>query len=887
MTPVRPELPPNFEPNFVKNPIDRFIIAKQKYLGLKHADEADRITLIRRLSFDLIGLPPSGEEVAAFVNDQSTLAYEKLVDRLLASPHFGENMALPWLDLVRFADTIGYHSDNPMNVAPYRDYVIKSFNENKPFDRFTIEQLAGDLLPDATIDQKVASAYNRLLQTTEEGGRASQGIHGEICRRPSPRRVDRLARRNLGMRNAMIINLILIKRGDFYQMAAFFSDVQEVAVGRREPGMPVPDESQASKLNTLDDEVATAEKTLKEATAQLAEKMPDWERSAREVVWEPLEIVALRSAAGTVLRKRPTARSSRTPSWCRVRNRIRSWLERSPRTSPVSRGGVERSVVAQWRAGIGGQRQLRPHRNQTRRRERIARRASGSGDFEKSGRRSLSGRLPDPRRDRRQKRDGLGRLAPGRQRPRGRLRIRQTTWRRRRDDPGDHARFSIDPCSASHRQASDSRFQPGPIPPIAGFRRKFARHSPRPAISARPIKISSLTNSLKRLRLGCVRFATTSPRSRRSADDYVNGLPKVLTSVSGTPRMTRILPRGNWLDETGEIVEPDVPGFLKPQKTSASSKRLTRLDLARWVASRDNPLTARVVVNRLWKQFFGLGISKTVDDLGSQGEWPTHPDLLDWLAVEFMDRNWDLKQIVRLLVTSETYRLASTPSIEQKRVDPFNRFLAHQGRWRLDAELVRDNALTISGLLVPEIGGPSVKPYQPAGYWDALNFPDRTYQADHGPNEYRRGIYTHRQRTFPHPSLVAFDAPSREECVAERARSNIPQQALALLNNPTYVEASRAFAVRIVKAGGASTLDRLRFAFETALSRKPTDREAWLLTDLLIKHLREYSLDKTAAEKLLKVGDQPVPKDVDPLELAAWTSVARVILNLHETITRY
>ena len=338
--------------------------------------------------------------------------------------------------------------------------------------------------------------------------------------------------------------------------------------------------------------------------------------------------------------------------------------------------------------------------------------------------------------------------------------------------------------------------------------------------------------------------------------------------------MTRILPRGNWLDETGEVVEPDVPGFLKPEKTSASSKRLTRLDLARWIASRDNPLTARVVVNRLWKQFFGLGISKTVNDLGSQGEWPTHPDLLDWLAVEFMDRNWDLKQMVRLLVTSETYRLASTPSIDQKRVDPFNRFLSHQGRWRLDAELVRDNALTISGLLVPEIGGPSVKPYQPAGYWDALNFPTRTYEADHGPNEYRRGIYTHRQRTFPHPSLVAFDAPSREECVAERARSNIPQQALALLNDPTYVEASRAFAARIVKAGGASTLDRLRFAYETALSRKPTDREAWLLTDLLIKHLREYSLNKTAAEKLLKVGDRPVPKDVDPLELAAWTSVA-------------
>ena len=291
-------------------------------------------------------------------------------------------------------------------------------------------------------------------------------------------------------------------------------------------------------------------------------------------------------------------------------------------------------------------------------------------------------------------------------------------------------------------------------------------------------------------------------------------------------------------------------------------------------------------MNRLWKQFFGIGLSKVVDDFGMQGEPPVNPELLDWLACEFMESGWDVKHIVRLIVNSRTYKQVSTVSRELQTRDPYNRELARQSRWRIEAELVRDNALTIAGLLVDRIGGPSVKPYQPDGYWENLNFPTRTYQADTGADQYRRGLYTWWQRSFLHPSLLAFDAPSREECAAERSRSNIPQQALVLLNDPTYVEAARAFAARILRQGGADANARIRWAWRQALSRLPRSDELNTVRALLELHLGEYRRDSQAAQALSKTGLSPAPGDLDPAELAAWTNVARVILNLHETIIR-
>jgi hypothetical protein len=376
--------------------------------------------------------------------------------------------------------------------------------------------------------------------------------------------------------------------------------------------------------------------------------------------------------------------------------------------------------------------------------------------------------------------------------------------------------------------------------------------------------------------------------ARKAKSDFEATVPRCLVTIStGERRTVHILPRGNFLnEEAGEVVEPSLPAYLPEAKTSTKEQRLTRLDLANWVVSRQNPLTARVTMNRLWKQFFGTGLSRMLDDLGTQGEVPPNQPLLDWLACEFMDSGWDIKHMVRLMVTSQTYRQVSTQTPELRAKDPYNRELACQSRWRLEAELVRDEALSTSGLLVPTIGGPSVKPYQPEGYWENLNFPPRTYESSKGEDQYRRGLYVWWQRSYVHPAMLAFDAPTREECAAERIRSNIPQQALVLLNDPTFVEASRAFAARILKEGGADAASRMTWAWQQALARQPQAAELEVLTRLLKQFQTEYARDKAAAEALLKVGLQPIPEGLDSAELASWTNVARVILNLHETITR-
>ncbi|HJT32226.1 MAG TPA: DUF1553 domain-containing protein, partial [Pirellulales bacterium] len=366
-------------------------------------------------------------------------------------------------------------------------------------------------------------------------------------------------------------------------------------------------------------------------------------------------------------------------------------------------------------------------------------------------------------------------------------------------------------------------------------------------------------------------------------DEIIKSAPTSLVSMSVEPRVVRILPRGNWLDDSGEIMSPATPAFLPGIEWG--ERRGSRLDLARWFVSRDNPLVARVFVNRLWKICFGQGLVKTLDDFGTQGAWPTHPLLLDWLAVEFMESGWDMKHMLRLMVTSSTYRQTSDAPSERPR-DPGNQWLARQNRFRLDAEMVRDNALFVSGLLSEKIGGPSVKPYQPAGYWMHLNFPTREWSHDHGENQYRRGLYTWWQRTFLHPSLLAFDATSREECTVERPRSNTPLQALVLLNDPTYVEAARALAARVVREAPSGAGERMAFAWRQVLGRAPTADEARVLTGLYEKNRQSYAADPAAAGESLKNGEAPVPS-ADAIELAAWTAVCRAILNLHETVTRY
>jgi hypothetical protein len=375
--------------------------------------------------------------------------------------------------------------------------------------------------------------------------------------------------------------------------------------------------------------------------------------------------------------------------------------------------------------------------------------------------------------------------------------------------------------------------------------------------------------------------------AKKAHADFEATVPRSLVSERlETPRPVRILPRGNFLIETGDLVEPALPAFLRPPEANAVARRLTRLDLAEWLISPEHPLTARVVMNRTWKQFFGVGIAKVLDDFGAQGEPPRNPALLDWLACEFRDCGWDMKRMVRLLVSSGTYRQASTAPRDLLSRDPDNREFARQGRWRVDAELVRDAALSFAGLLNPDIGGPSVRPYQPDGYWENLNFPVRTYEPTAGPGQHRRGLYVWWQRSFVHPSLLAFDAPSREECAADRNRSNIPQQALVLLNDPTYVEAARAFATRILRECEGDASARIAWAWRQVLGRAPRGEETAVLRALLDSHLSAYRENADAAAAFLKVGAAALPDDLDPAELAAWTNVARALLSLHETITR-
>ena len=372
-------------------------------------------------------------------------------------------------------------------------------------------------------------------------------------------------------------------------------------------------------------------------------------------------------------------------------------------------------------------------------------------------------------------------------------------------------------------------------------------------------------------------------RRRRELLDHADEC--LVTKVSDELRAVRILPRGDWMDETGEIVEPQAPHFLDP--IPVNGERLTRLDLANWLVAPENPLTARVFVNRMWKMLFGAGLSKVLDDIGSQSETPVNQELLDWLAVEFMESGWDVKQILGTMALSETYRRSSEPGPELREKDPFNRFLGRQTMLRLDAEFIRDNALAVSGLLNREMYGPSVRPYQPADYYKDLNFPKRVYVPDYNENQFRRGVYTHWQRTFLHPSLMAFDAPSREECTVERVVSNTPLQSLAMLNDPSYVEAARALAVRVLRSAETETAGRVNFAFEAAFSRKAAPEEQEVLGELVSSQLADFRREPERAKQLLGVGFAEVPQDLDPVELAAWTGVARAIMNKHEFVIRY
>jgi len=886
-----------------KNAVDVLVRQRLRGLGLKPSPQADRRTLARRLYFDLIGLPPKPEVVEAFAQDKSPDAISRLIEKLMASPQFGERMAIGWLDVVRFADTIGYHSDTPRNVWPYRDYVIKAFNENKPFDQFTREQLAGDLLPANTQEQKVASAFNRLLLTTEEGGAQPKDYEARML-------TDRVRAvssiwlgQTIGCAQCHDHKFDPIKQRDFYSLGAFFADIKETIIGAREPGMLVTDDRQAAELARLETELARAEQEFDTPRPEWTAAFAQWpqrqlEALNQDVNWTALTpISAVTDTASrlkiekdhsVVASGRKTDRETYTLSFTNgVTDVLGLRLEALPHDSLPAKGPGRAEngsfVLTELTAKI-----QRPGQT-SQVMEFVSARADfeqiGDGTTEEGPIHSAASAIDG------ETRDGdkgwailplagqahhlvLELAAPLTLQP-GETLVLELQQNRSGYALG-HFRFGVTTNAGALRGAV------GVAPPkeIAEI---LLLDAPERSVKQKEKLFEHFKNTAPetaglRHRLGAARVAK---------GDFEAGIPRCLVSVvASEPRTVRILPRGNFLIETGDLVQPALPAYLVTSSSNAREHPLNRLDLANWLVARDNPLTARVVMNRLWKQFFGVGLSKVVDDLGAQGELPPNQALFDWLACEFMDSGWDVKHMVRLMVSSDTYQQSSVSSKKLRARDPLNRELAVQSRWRLDAELVRDNALFVSGLLTEKIGGPSVKPYQPDGYWENLNFPVRSYDMTTGQDQYRRGLYVWWQRSYLHPSMVAFDAPTREECAAERNRSNIPQQALVLLNDPTYVEASRALAVRMLKEGGADAKSRLTWAWRQVLARAPRADELKTIQALLEKQLAEYRSDSKSAESLLKIGQTPPPKDLDQSELAAWTNIARVILNLHETITR-
>lgn len=893
----KPAVPKAEDAAFVKNPIDNFILEKQRENSLGHSKEADKITLLRRLCFDLTGLPPTPEQLKNFLADNSAKAYETLVDQLLASPHYGERMAVFWLDLVRYADSVGYHGDQPITVWPFRDWVIQSFNKNIPFTQFTIEQLAGDLLPNATLENKVASGYNRLGMMSAEGGVQDR----EYLAKYAAERVRNLSGvwlgTTLGCAECHDHKFDPFTTREFYSMEAFFADITEKGLyGGSDFGtrMTLPSKEQQAQLAALDEKIATLKKTLETSTPEIEKQQAAWESSVANssVKWsvlKPQKAVSKGGAKlavaedGSILASGKKADKDtytldiKLPKGSFTAIKIEALPHASMPAGGSGRAGNGNFVLSELAATSGDKKPVAFMDASATFEQTFA----GDGNPYKKW--SAASAI-----DGNSKGDEWGwAILPEVAKP------QHAVFQMKENLAGDSTLVLT--LEQNHGKGNHTlgsfriSITDGTRPVKAGGGASL----PADVLASLAIEPAK-RNEQQKLKLAA-HYRTISPvldaarkdlaSIQAKRNDLEKSLPTTLVTVAREPRTIKVLARGNWMDNSGEVVTPAVPAFLPAIKNDGKA-RLNRQDLAKWLVSDDNPLTSRVLVNRLWKLFYGQGLSKKLEDIGSQGEWPSHPELLDYLASYLRENNWDLKKTIKLMVMSGTYRQTSVPSAELQEKDPYNRWLARQSRFRIDAEFIRDNYLSISGLMVDRQGGPSVKPFQPPGYWSYLNFPTREWQKDNGESVYRRGLYTHWQRQYLHPAMLAFDASCREECSADRVRSNTPLQALALLNDPCEVEAARVFAEKILKEGGKTDAEKIEFAFTRALSRSPKPGEREILLNLVTQYRKSLAQDPGAAKAFLSVGDKPPSGDLSEGELAAWGGVARALFNLHETITR-
>ena len=923
--PARPEPPAVKNREWVRNDIDRFVLSRLERESLEPSKEADKITLLRRVTYDLTGLPPTPADIDAFVADKAPDAYERRVDALLQSPRYGERMAVPWLDASRYADTHGYHIDSHRGMWPWRDWVINAFNRNMPFDEFVIEQLAGDLLPDATREQKVASGFNRNHMINFEGGAIADEYQVEYVMDRVEATSGAFLGLTMGCARCHSHKYDPITHKEFYQFYAFFNNVAERGLdgrlGNAAPTLLLSTPEQQRLLDEMDAGIEEREQALDDDIVEPLQR--EWEQTVNSLPL-PLETEALaahydldgsfadgsgRYQHGRTIAGEPTFESG-------MLGRAASF----DGDTEISFGSVGRFdrrdpfTVAFWVRGSGNEPMTVLHKLEGKQHGY----AIGFEDVKLFDIQRWEARLT---------------LRVGADAPAGAIRLR-TAERLHYGDwyhvavassgsgtaaglavyvNGTRARVEVVEDTLAGSIAVDAPLRVGG----RAFGPPFLGRIDDLRVYTRALSPAQIEQLAKHYRARMILSGITGKRTKEEAQDlrtyYLTyaasdsmkqaflelrdlrlrrtALEKQIPTamVMGElkkPRETFVLGRGDYRNRT-EKVQPGVPAMLPPLPEGAPRTRLT---LARWLVQPDHPLTARVAVNRFWQMYFGIGLVKTQEDFGVQGEPPINPGLLDWLATEFIRNKWDIRAIQRLIVTSATYRQSSAVTRTLAERDPENRLLGRGPRFRLPAEMIRDTALFAAGILNEEIGGPSVFPYQPAGLWEELAFGDgfsaQSYTQSHGPDLYRRGMYTFWKRSVPPASLATFDAPDREKCAARRALTNTPLQALALLNDPTYVEAARNLAQRVLLEARLDEGQRVALAFRLAVARSPSRGESGVLRDLLKTQRAVFVNDRQAARKLVSVGESKYDDRLDVSELAAWTTMASTILNLDETITK-
>ena len=887
----------------VLNPIDAFILQRLEQQRMSFEPAADDETLIRRLTLDLTGLPPTIAEVDAYLTDNRPDAYDRLVKRLLQSPHYGEHMARYWLDAARYGDTHGLHLDNIRGIWPYRDWVIQAFNSNMPFDQFTVEQLAGDLLEDPTVQQRVATGFNRCNVTTGEGGT----IASEYLVRYAVDRVETTSTVWMGLTIGCAVchehKYDPISQREFYQLFSYFYSLTEKALDGNvllpPPSIKVPSASQAKQLETLQTEIQSWQSRLQNTIAQMEYTDPGVEDdqnasvSRVDYVWfdDDPPVGAVLNQLGHPWKY---VQSPEHPVFQGEKSVYRTapgltqhlW-QGAPQPLTVGADDIlfvyvyldpddpPEEVMLQFHQqnswehrAIWGKNLIEWGNKDTPSRFRV-------GDLPAIGK-WVRLEVPVAR---------VG-LQPGSHIDGWAFTQHggSVYW----DYAGIHtatvqANTDFDSQRAWELSQSSAAIEKLSTPIRQAMKTQLADRTEAEKGILRAYFLEHIYLKSRR-QLAPLRREITSREKEVAAIEQKVASTLVMEDMP-QKRQAHILIRGEY-SRLGEPVDSGVPSILPALPATAPDNRLA---LAQWLVSAEHPLTARVIVNRIWQQLFGIGIVKTAEDFGVQGERPVHPELLDWLAVEFRESGWDVQHLLSLIVSSAAYRQSSHVKEGKLQLDPENRLLARGPRFRLDAEMVRDAALFHAGLLVDKIGGPSVKPYQPEGIWKVVGYSGSNtvkFTKDTGDQLYRRSMYTFWKRTAPPPSMQIFDAPSREACSVRRSRTNTPMQALVLMNDEQFVEAARRFGQRMLIEGGESDRQKLVFGFRTVTSRQPTANELVIMVNVLKDYRQRYQEAPEAARQLIHVGESKVDDTLSPDELASWAMIGNLLLNLNETITK-